>query len=99
MITHDTFAVEVELGSLKVYYVWEKPTRWDIMESKRYDWHDARCEESIGPFPSLNEAMQDYASTKALEKTCKRVKVMQQLQKKERRNPHGITKIISRYQF
>ena len=84
MITHSSFEVELEMGSFLIYSVWERPTKWHLVDEKRYYWHDKTCEESIGPFTEMFTAMEDYARVKLDEKRAlQRRKKMQLLHKRE----------------
>jgi hypothetical protein len=84
MISHKYYNVVLEMGSLKVYYLWESPHE-SVPITQNFYWHDKKCQESIGPFVSLAEAMQDYAATKRTEKLYKGVASVQQLQSNEPR--------------
>ena len=79
MISHKFYNVVLEIGSLKVYYLWESPHE-SIPITQNFYWHDKKCEKSIGPFVSLAEAMQDYAAAKRTEKALQRGRSVQELQ-------------------
>jgi hypothetical protein len=80
MISHKFFNTVLEMGSLKVYYLWESPHE-SVPITQNYYWHDKKCEKSIGPFASLAEAMTDYAAAKRTEKALQRQTVVKELLK------------------
>jgi len=80
MISHKFYEVVLEMGSLKVYFLWESP-HVSVPITKNFYWHDKTCEKSIGPFESLADTMTDYAAVKRTQKALQRRQPVQELQR------------------
>jgi hypothetical protein len=79
MISHAVRQEVVNLGSMIAYYVWESPNV-NIPIQQNFYWHDKNCTKSVGPFPTLFLAMEDYGLAKRAQKALQRRGIVQELQ-------------------
>lgn len=71
------FETLLSLGSFIAFSVRETSD-----SEKTYYWRDKTCPESIGPFCSFMETMDNYVGVKKSQKTLQRSGLVQELQRK-----------------